>query len=332
MGSKVKSMGKDSKSRVLERRKKIKEQYSQKKKILTKYLKSAPFTRLSDKLTFIFGVLLVIFHSFVLGRYPNNGFYNYHSLTLTVLVFGKWVYYKSLGWHYYMSDFCYYANFLMIIFLMFYPKNDYLFKSLFLFSNGNIAIAVAAFRNQMVFHKFDNLSSLALHIYPQLVTWNLRWFTMEYELTLPEDQRRFVTLDTTFSWYRFIVIPTSLYFVWIFCYFLINFVFAAKRIRERNYDNMFNYYCQKKWAHKILYQLGPKMAPAIFLSIHFAFFLVTHFGSIICMYSYEFHTLSIVIWLTWSIWNASCFYMDYFSKKYEASLQRLEEVEQQLNE
>ena len=159
-------MGKDSKSRVLERRKKIRDGYMKKKKILTRYLKSAPFTRLSDKLTFITGVLMVIFHSYIVGRYPHYGLYLYHSITISILVFGKWLYYKSLGWHYYMSDFCYYANFLLVIYLNVYPKNDDLFKSLFFFANGNIAIAVGAFRNQMVFHKFDNLSSLALHIYP----------------------------------------------------------------------------------------------------------------------------------------------------------------------
>jgi len=46
-----------------------------------------------------------------------------------------------------MTDFCYYANFLGIIFLQFFPKNDYLFKANFLFSNGSLAVAIAAFRN-----------------------------------------------------------------------------------------------------------------------------------------------------------------------------------------
>ena len=77
-----------------------------------------------------------------------------------------------------------------------------------------------------------------------------------------------------------------------------------------------------------MYRLGNGMAPVIFVSIHFAFFLVCHFGSLLCFYSFEFHTFALLFWLIWSIWNGSCFYMDYFSKKYEASLQRLEEVEQ----
>jgi len=78
----------------------------------------------------------------------------------------KWMYYKSMGWHYYMTDFCYYANTVILIFLNFFPKSDILFKIGFFYSNGSLAIAVGAFRNQMVFHKLDNISSLALHFYP----------------------------------------------------------------------------------------------------------------------------------------------------------------------
>ena len=77
-----------------------------------------------------------------------------------------------------------------------------------------------------------------------------------------------------------------------------------------------------------MYSYGPTFAPFIYLSYHFMFFFVFHCYAMINMFSYEFHTFSIVLWLTVSIWNGSCFYMDYFAKKYEASLQRLAEVEE----
>lgn len=85
---------------------------------------------------------------------------------ITCQIFLKWVYYKSKGWHYYMSDWCYTANGLLLLFLNVMPENDYLFVATFLFSNGALAVAVAAFRNQIVFHNLDNMSSLALHMYP----------------------------------------------------------------------------------------------------------------------------------------------------------------------
>ena len=283
-------------------------------------------------MTFIVGVMQVIFQAYFLGRYPHRFYYLYHSVVLSMLVFGKWVYYKSMGWHYYMTDFCYAANALLLIFLNVYPKSDILFKMCYFFSNGALAVAVGAFRNQMVFHKMDNLSSLALHMFPQLCLWNLRWHTIPYEQTLPEAERMFLDIDTSFDVYKFFVYPLCFYFCWVSVYFTINFVVAARRIRERNYDNMFHYYANQKWSRDFMYRLGPSFAPIIFISAHFIFFFLCHCCSMLVLYSYPFATFCIVLWLTWSIWNGSCFYMDYFSKKYEASLQRLEEVQQQLEQ
>lgn len=314
------------------KKEKIKSAYVKKKKILQKYIQSAPFTRLTDKITFIVGVMMVIWQAFILGRFPDKFYYDYHTIVLSVLVFSKFVYYKHMGWHYYFTDFCYAANFLLLVFLNFFPKNDYLFKACYFYANGCLAIAVAAFRNQMVFHKFDNLSSLALHIFPQTCLWNLRWHTMPYEATLPPEKRRFLDIDTTFEWKKFFMVPMAYYSVWIVMYYLINFKLAKKRIRERNYDNMFRYYKVQKWSYNMIYVLGAYWAPAVFLGIHFTFFMGCHIASFPTLYSFELHTFLICFWLTCSVWNASCFYMDYFSKKYELSLQRLEQVEQQLNE
>ena len=155
-----------------------------------------------------------------------------------------------------MFDFCYYANTLFIIFLMLHPQNDILFKSCFFFSNGALAIAVGAFRNQMVFHKMDNISSLAIHMLPQLATWNLRWHTMTREQNLPAEERKYVDLDLSFNFVTFFGYPIAIYLFWLFAYFMINFVIAKKRIANRNYENMYNYYDKQKWAHKLLNTCG----------------------------------------------------------------------------
>lgn len=80
-----------------------------------------------------------------------------------------------------MTDFCYVGSAVVNIFLYFLPKNETMFLCAFMFANGCIATSVGAFRNQMVFHKIDNLTSLALHMIPQATLWNLRWTTIPYE-------------------------------------------------------------------------------------------------------------------------------------------------------
>ena len=139
-------------------------------------------------------------------------------------------------------------------------------------------------------------------------------------------------LDTSFDFVSFFMVPIGIYLLWFLFYFIINFVVAHQRIRERNYDCTLLYYQRKPWAKKLLEKYGTGMVPVIFLGCHFLFFFVSHCFSIFCLYSFEFHTLAVVFWLTWSIMNGSSFYMDYFSKKYEQSLQKMDLLEQQLAE
>jgi hypothetical protein len=103
-------------------------------------------------------------------------------------------------------------------------------------------------------------------------------------------------------------------------YIIINFFLAEKRIRERNYINMYNHYLSKPYYNKIITRAGKLSGPPIFIVGSGIFFFFTLNIGILCLKSYIFSTFCVWLWLTWSVWNSSCFYMDYFSKKYEASL------------
>jgi hypothetical protein len=144
-------------------------------------MKGAPFVRFVDKITFLLGVMLLILTTYILGRYPHDIYYTFHCVTVIGLVLYRFYNYKTKGWHYYLFDFCYFGNSLMIYFLLMDPKNDILFKVFFVFANGPFGLAIPAFRNSMIFHKVDNLISLAIHVIPQVTSWNLRWHTLSYE-------------------------------------------------------------------------------------------------------------------------------------------------------
>lgn len=166
--------------------------------------------------------------------------------------------------------------------------------------------------------------------------WNLRWFTLPFEAELPEEKRYFLTLDGNelyHLWYltKFLfIIPLGLYFLWAFLYFLKNFVFSAKRIQERKYENMYVYYMNQPWAAKIITSFGKKFGPIVFMSFHVGFFVVSAVFAIMGYCSFWIHTILLSMWTTMSIWNGANFYMEYFSKKYEQSLKRLEELEEEL--
>lgn len=111
--------------------KKLALRFQKRKRVLERYMKQASVVRFIDKISFIVGVLLVISTAFILGRFPNDIYYKFHTYTIMTLVLIRLMNYRMKRWHYYLFDFCYFANSLMIYFLNFDPKNDILFKVFF---------------------------------------------------------------------------------------------------------------------------------------------------------------------------------------------------------
>jgi Protein of unknown function (DUF2838) len=203
--------------------------------------------RLADKLSFIMGVFLLTLTTYVLGRYPNDLWYGYHAAIVVGLVMYRFYNYRKKGWHYYLFDFCYFANTLILLFILFLPHNHILFKVFFVYANGPFGLAIPAFKNSMIFHKLDNLISLTIHIVPMVSSWNLRWHTLPQEAKLPSADRYFLSLpeggETFFEHFKgLFLIPLGLYLLWASLYSLKVFVISSKRIKERNYETMFIYY------------------------------------------------------------------------------------------
>ncbi|TNV72987.1 hypothetical protein FGO68_gene9866 [Halteria grandinella] len=310
----------------------LRAKFHKRKQLLQRYLKSANAVRLQDKLSFVMGVFLLIFTTYVLGRYPNDFWYIYHCLVVISLVAYRFYNYRQKGWHYYLFDFCYFANILIMIFLNFTPKNDILFKVFFVYANGPFGLAIPAFKNSMIFHKLDNLISVTIHLVPMVSSWNLRWHTLQEEAT--KDTRYFLTLSPeteSFTTYltRLFLIPLSLYLLWAFLYSLKVFVISSKRIKDRNYETMYIYYMNQPWAAKILLNtpLGPRAAPFIFMTFHVTFFVVSSVFAGMAYFSFTVHSVMMMTWIGLSVWNGANFYMEYFSRKYESGLKALEEVE-----
>lgn len=184
----------------------------------------------------------------MIGKYSNKHYYTFHVYTVVILVLIRLCNYRIKRWHYYLFDFCYFANALILYFLLFAPKNDILFKVFFIYANGPFGVAVPAFKNSLIFHKIDNLTSIAIHLIPLTTSWNLKWTTIPYESTLPEGERYFLTLpenDMELSIHFFtkiFLIPFALYLMWAAFYYLKVFVISSSKIKEKNYETMYVYY------------------------------------------------------------------------------------------
>lgn len=74
--------------------------------------------------------------------------------------------YKKRDWHYFLFDLCYYMNILNFLFLWVFPSNAPLWVACYCLSHGSLASAVITWRNSLVFHDSDKVTSLFIHIYP----------------------------------------------------------------------------------------------------------------------------------------------------------------------
>jgi hypothetical protein len=83
--------------------------------------------------------------------------------------------YKKRAWHYFLFDLCYYVTILNFIFIWFLPGNPSLFVACYCLSHGSLASAVITWRNSLVFHDQDKVTSLFVHIYAPLAFTVIRY-------------------------------------------------------------------------------------------------------------------------------------------------------------
>uniref|UniRef100_A0A7S1G2R6 Glycerophosphocholine acyltransferase 1 n=1 Tax=Bicosoecida sp. CB-2014 TaxID=1486930 RepID=A0A7S1G2R6_9STRA len=94
---------------------------------------------------------------------------------LLLLVSIRLVYYYQLHWHYFCLDFCYFGNATLVAYLLFFPHSERLFVVCFAIAHGPLLFAVVAYRNSLVPHSLDKMTSCFIHIAPPIVLFALRW-------------------------------------------------------------------------------------------------------------------------------------------------------------
>lgn len=118
-----------------------------------------------EKMSFIAGVLNIFLSGYFIGAYPEY-FHYWYTLQLAYFMPIRWYTYHKIGYHYFLADLCYFVNLLMILTIWFFPNSKRLMISTYCLAFGNNAIAIAMWRNSLVFHSLDKVTSLFIHIMP----------------------------------------------------------------------------------------------------------------------------------------------------------------------
>ena len=305
--------------------------YSRRDRIQLK-LSTAPYIRLMDKISFIVGVLVVWMFAYFLGRYPKDFFFTFFTILIIPLVLFRWIRYYKIGMHYYLIDLCYFSLALILYTIWYDPKNEALMRVGFLTANGCLAVSIAAFRNSLVFHDMDCITSMGLHAAPMIITHHIRWYMITEEASLPEEQRTFATISTSLRLEEYLHLnmwnPIAFYVIWLAFYAFVNFYLAESTIKRKKYNTLYIYFSENPFWYKILVKnkryFGENSGPISFLIGHFVFFFVSHVLAMVEFEYYYFNVLMMSIYIGFSLWNGANYYMEYFAKKYEAKLVQLD--------
>ncbi|KAJ4456649.1 putative transmembrane protein [Paratrimastix pyriformis] len=318
-----------------------------KPELFTLFLKILGETRLNllrkvDKISFFLGTFVVMFTEYIFLKHPILLPPLYVVLIIPLLIY-RFINYRRRQLQYFLIDLCYFANAILMAYVVFFPTCPILFQVCFVFSNGPLIWAIPAWHNSLVFHDIDKITSLFVHAFPTLVTFCLRWFAQDRYITCSG-----ITREQLMGWWECVPIgaawflpmasqppagiPLGTYspgdmLLWsIFGYVVWQMIYWTKIVSDRKFlEAHEEILTSERWFSR--FQTKPPMwdrLPAhlqrsVYILIHTAFFLVTAFTTPFLFNHYWFHVFVLVVPLCaftgnllTALWHGATYYMDTF--------------------
>ena len=111
--------------------------------------------------------------------------------------------------------------------------------------------------------------------------------------------------------------PYLAYLFWAVLYYIFNFELKAKKIKEEQYRTLYVKFSEIGWSKNLMTKIGPKWSPFVFMCFHCTFFSFGHVLAICSFYSMWCHTILMIIWLSFMVWNGAGYYAKNFSYDYK---------------
>eukprot|EP01112_Ceratiomyxa_fruticulosa_P009524 TRINITY_DN2487_c0_g1_i1.p1 TRINITY_DN2487_c0_g1~~TRINITY_DN2487_c0_g1_i1.p1 ORF type:complete len:435 (-),score=57.59 TRINITY_DN2487_c0_g1_i1:267-1571(-) len=301
---------------VVKESEKIKFLLQERRKKLAEDMQKEPFLRLVDRIGFTVGLLTLCVTEYFLLRAPEY-MYLWYSVLIFPLIALRFVMYHRLKYHYFMLDFCYYCQVLLLFYLFGHQsilgaeKRAPLFKAVFALSTGPLAMGTVVWRNSLVFHDVDKLTSAFIHLCPPLVTFCLRWYPIEPECGGGSCK---MTLYETF------VIPMYLYLFWQLGYYIKTELVDRKKLQSDQEIMTSLRWLSEKQPHPVyLFALkcGYKGPVSILLMItQIVYTLLTLIAVKFVFENFLFHSLYLLFIFVCLLWNGASYYFEVFSESY----------------
>eukprot|EP01129_Flabellula_baltica_P012916 TRINITY_DN5916_c0_g1_i2.p1 TRINITY_DN5916_c0_g1~~TRINITY_DN5916_c0_g1_i2.p1 ORF type:complete len:356 (+),score=44.11 TRINITY_DN5916_c0_g1_i2:127-1068(+) len=268
-------------------------------------IRSETFVKTKDKLAFFLGVMNTVITPFLVESHPEY-FALFYTFKAILLIGARAVIYKKMNWHYFLFDFCYFANFLMLSFLWVLPDYPTLFLICFCISNGPLSWAVPLWRNSMVFHSVDKITSIFIHLSPPILSYVLRWKSDLYpQYSICENP------ECDVPYINFIWIPLIPYVIWQMMYYVKVDILSSHKERMTSAKWLLN--SQKGLIYNVSTKpFGKEKATFGFMFVQLIFTIVTFLPMKLLWHYRGLHFAFVGIIGMISIWNGANYYFDGF--------------------
>lgn len=325
------------------------------KKRLRDFIKEQPdYVKFGDKIAFTLGLLNILACEFFLVELPNY-FWIWYSIIIPSLILIRVFYFKSLGWQYFLLDFCYFVLLLVFVNLYLFPDSQLFFKICFIYTNGPLAMAIVIWRCSLVFHDYDKITSVYVHFLPSLLYYAGKWHghdtmmlftTGSIKETLQQNCRtreeRIPHYDDML-WRDFGIAALG-YLFWQLTYFLkteiLDKTFLDSRkdlltsLRWMSSDkkNSFAVFilkiCRKfgVFREDEEFDASSMKTKLIFIISQFIYSVVTFIPTILLYNSQYCHIVYLLLIFTTFTFNGASFYVEVFSKVYQQKIEKLREM------
>lgn len=282
-----------------------------------------------EKISFICGVLNVLISGYLIGAFPEV-FHIWYTLQLFYFMPIRYYTYQKQGYHYFLADLCYFVNFMCMMAIWVFPNSKRLFISSYCLAFGNNAIAIAMWRNSLVFHSFDKVTSLFIHIMPCVSLHCLVHL-------IPDDlqKRRFNAAWTIknsapgspehYSLLEMALWSTVPYAVWQLTYHSLITVRRREKIaagRPTSFTWLRKSY-SKVWIGKIVLSLPEYLHEPTFMGIQYVYALLTMLPCPLWFWYRSASTVFLMAVFCWSVYNGATYYIDVFGKRFQSELEAM---------
>jgi len=298
------------------------------------HMREVPQVKLYDKISFTFGVLCICGTEWLALRHPEFFPLYYYVLMMALLV-NRFITYAQENWHLFMLDFCYFVNLSVTLQTAFFPDHLLWYKANYMLAMGPLMTAIMVWKNSLVFHSLDKLTSMFLHAFPPLTVHLFRWGLI---------QNKHIKLEDTLWDAESFGAAVGVYLVWQIGYWVFTEVLLAPSLardptlitsirylasdKKNGFRNFVMSVMVKLGVHKRGDPLDPDglKAKLVFGITQLIYTIITISPTLFFFSSYALSCGWMTLAYSWGTWNGACYYIEVFAERYRMKFIIKEEV------